>query len=83
MAPKLNVDGQLSYRVEKGVGRYYQRAAGDTNGRYLGKGDEATIRQLEEKAYYSELLKTAEQEEAALEKIKAILDKMPDYKARM
>ena len=74
-------DGFLRTRCVGGVVRYFRRERGETEGRYLGKCCEKEIRQLEEKAYYTQLLETAQKQEAALEKIKAILDKMPDYKA--
>lgn len=72
-------DGMLHTRDNSGTFRYYKRSSGDTCGQYLGKGREKVIKSLEEKEYYSRLLKTAVDEENTLKKIKNELENMPDY----
>lgn len=72
-------DGMLHTRDNNGTFRYYKRNSGDTCGQYLGKGREKVIKSLEEKEYYSRLLKTAVDEENTLKKIKNELENMPDY----
>lgn len=74
------ISGFLYVKHQDGI-RYFRREKGETKGRYLGKDERQTIKQLEEKAYYTELLKVAEKEAASLEKAKKILDSMPDYKS--
>ena len=75
-----SISGSLYVKRQGGV-RYFERDRGETVGKYLGKGDRYTIKQLEEKAYYTQLLKVAEKEAESLEKAKRILDTMPNYKS--
>jgi len=72
--------GALRVRHTKGTTRYYQREKGETDGKYLGKDSKDTIKALEEKAYFSELLKVAKKEEIDLKKLQVIMDNLPDYK---
>lgn len=71
----------LRVRRQDGAIRYYSRRKGETDGRYLGRESVETIRLLEEKDYYSDLLAAAKQEEHDLTALKNTLEKMPDYRA--
>lgn len=79
-ALKNAISGSLYVKNQRGI-RYLKREKGETVGQYLGNGDKQIIKQLEEKAYYTQLLKIAEQEKASLEKVMTILSSMPDYKS--
>lgn len=68
-------------RTGNGTVRYYKRKSGDTCGEYLGKDCKKEIKALEEKNYYSELLKAEAEEERVLLSIKKKLEAMPDYKS--
>lgn len=57
-------------------GRYYLRS-NDTR-KYLGRGKESIIQALEEKEYYSKLLKSAEKKLSTLKKVKALFEKSED-----
>lgn len=73
-------DGFLFTRTDStGTVRYYKRKNGDTCGLYLGKDCKKEIKALEEKTYYSKLLKTAIREESILLKVKKELESIPDY----
>ena len=72
-------DGFLYTRCINGVVRYYKRTSGTTCGKYLGKDSQETVRALEEKNYYSLLLKTAIEEEHVLLNIQKELESIPDY----
>lgn len=65
--------------IDKTV-RYYQINKNDTKKQYLGRNCRQKVRALEEKAYLTELLKVAKQEESVLERVQRILESMPDYK---
>lgn len=73
-------EGILLVRTERGVARYYQRqSVFDKNGIYLGNKYNAKIKALQEKAFYSKLLKVAEGEKKSLEKALSILQGAPDH----
>lgn len=73
-------EGILLVRTEKGVARYYQRKTGfDKNGIYLGNRYSASIKALQEKAFYSKLLKVAECEKKSLEKALKTLESAPSH----
>lgn len=75
-------EGTLRIRNKDGNLRYLQRMTNaDTNGKYLGKDSEGTIRGLEEKAYCIELEKVAAKEVQTLEKIRKLIAELPDYGA--
>lgn len=77
---KNAISGSLYVKRQGGV-RYFRRKKGETSGQYLKQEDKQTIRQLEEKNYYTELLKVAEQEAVSLKKANKILESTPDYKS--
>lgn len=74
-------EGSLRTKHSKAGTMYYRREKGETTGCYLGKKCNKQIRQLEEKLYYTELLKAAKQEEQELIKFQKKLKKLPDYQS--
>lgn len=75
-------EGALRVKRFKNGYKYYNRKSlGDTNGIYLNKENLDTIRDLEDKSYYSLLEKAAIERESDLNKIKEILEEMPSIEA--
>ncbi len=77
-ASRPQINGRLKVRHRQGTLRYFHITREE---KYLGKNCRETIKALEEKYYCAELLKTAGKEIESLDKIKKILEAMPDYKS--
>lgn len=66
--------GILATKKNHGKIRYYQRAGkSDTTGKYLSQKEEKAIRELEEKAYYSDLQKATAKQIEVFSKIEKLL----------
>lgn len=71
--------GTLIVKKNKKCSKYYRRSASSKQETYLGKKDESLIKGLQEKLYYTELLKATENELKALTKIKRIQEKIVTF----
>lgn len=79
---KTDVSGNLIIKNEHGTKRYYKdRSSQGLNMEYLGKNKTDEIKRLEEKNYYSKLLRILKKEEMIMLEILHLLEEKPDYES--